>query len=114
MGGYGGGFNNNNNNMGAMGMNNMGGMGGMNPMGGMGNMGNMGNQGGFDPMAMAQFFKQVRDQLIGSISDGTDGCAQMGWGNFNPMMVMGQGGMMGNGMGMPGMMDPSMMGVSRS
>jgi hypothetical protein len=37
---------------------------------------------------------------------------QMGWGNFNPMMVMGQGGMMGNGMGMPGMMDPSMMGVS--
>lgn len=95
MGGYGGGFNNN---MGGMGMNNMGAMGGMNAMGGMGGMGNMGNmgmgnQGGFDPMAMAQFFKQ------------------MGWGNFNPMMVMGQGGMMGNGMGMPGMMDPSMMGM---
>lgn len=31
----------------------------------------------------------------------------MGWGNFNPMMVMGGQGMMG----MPGMMDPSMMGV---
>lgn len=31
-------------------------------------------------------------------------CLQMGWGSFNPMMVMGNMGMGG--------MDPSMMGVS--
>lgn len=115
-------------NMGNMG--NMGGMGGgMNPMAGMG-MGNMGmgamsgggagGQQAFDPYAMSQFFKQVSffnsswmrflesRQLIASLP------IQMGWGNFNPMMLM-QAGMMSGGQGgmMPGMMDPSaMMNVS--
>jgi hypothetical protein len=61
------------NNMGGMNMGGGGGMGGMGmnmPGAGMGNMGGMGmqggmqggmgQQGGFDPFAMAQFFKQVR------------------------------------------------------
>ena len=47
---------------GAGGMNNVGGMNNMAGMGNMGGMGGMGGQqqpGGFDPFAMAQFFKQV-------------------------------------------------------
>jgi len=68
---------------------------------GMGNMGNMGSaMPGFDPSAMAEYFKQ------------------MGWGQWNPMMMMRmlilytmltkfssvpQAMMMGGGMGMPGM-----------
>ena len=85
MGGYGGGFNNN---MGGMGMNNMGAMGGMNAMGGMGGMGNMGNmgmgnQGGFDPMAMAQFFKQVSKECKGVKSrNSAESCVADGLGQL--------------------------------
>ena len=106
MGGGGGGMNN----MGAM--NSMGGMGNMGNMGNMGAMGGQQQQGGFDPFAMAQFFKQVRFCISDNKALIADRAVQMGWGQFNPMMLMNQN-MMGGGAGMmPGMMDPSMMGVS--
>lgn len=91
-GGYngGGGGNYGNSNGGGFG-------GGNNMMGGGNNMGMMGGgngqAAGFDPFAMAQFFKQ------------------MGWGQFNPMMLMGagMGGGAMDGSGMMGGMNPAMM-----